>query len=160
MPWFPLYTRVNSERRAAQRLEELGFEVLLPLEKRRARIPGWPDRVSALFPRYIFVKFHVESLSAILAVRQIVDVLRINTVPAWVPETAIESLRLAVAMELYDYTKPPKAGMLVELGDGPLAGFLGRVKRASPNKRVRVLVEFLGGLIEVDVPVEALREAG
>jgi transcription antitermination factor NusG len=65
-----------------------------------------------------------------------------------------------MAMELYDYTKPPKAGMLVELGDGPLAGFLGRVKRASPNKRVRVLVEFLGGLIEVDVPVEALREAG
>jgi transcription antitermination factor NusG len=159
MPWYPLYTRVNCERQAAKRIEDLGFDVLLPLEKRRPRLPGLRERVSALFPRYLFAKFHVNALPAILDVAQVVDVLRVNYVPAWVPEKAIESLQLAETMGLYDRTQPPRVGMWVEFGEGPFTGFVGRVTRAHATDRVKILVEFLGGLVEADASVYALREA-
>lgn len=158
MPWYPLYTTINGERRAAQRIEDIGFDVLLPLERRRRPSFGDGTYVTALFPRYLFAYVRPGDWPAILEIAQVIDVLRHNAVPARVPDEVIEGLRLQIAVGMFDYTRPPAIGMPATLRRGPFAEFLGKVVQVRRPERVKLLISMLGRMVVVDAPVMLVKE--
>jgi transcriptional antiterminator RfaH len=141
----------------------MGYDVLVPFEKRIQRKPGCKARAyeSALFPRYGFVRFGIENdhWGEIKAAAGVLDLVRTNSVPRTVPDQAIEALKLAEAVGTFDRTVPPKVGVKVEATDGPFSGFIGTIIRARTGDRVDLLAKILGAERIVTMPLSTLREA-
>src|SRR3569833_4086507 len=54
--WYLIHTKVSGEMSAQQNLERQGYEVYLPRLVQSARFAGrWRERVTPLFPRYLFL---------------------------------------------------------------------------------------------------------
>ena len=161
--WYVFYTHVHNEKRAGEKIQELGYDVLVPFEKRIQRKAGKKPREyeSPLFPRYGFVRFDINEMAwgRITEADGVIDVVRSNAVPRCVPDARIDELRLAINMGLLDRTVPPKVGVQVESTEGPLTGFIGKILRARAGDRVDVLFNILGAERVVTTPLSALREA-
>jgi transcription antitermination factor NusG len=72
-----------------------------------------------------------------------------------IPAGVIDELRIAIpGDEPLVVATPIVAGDEVEIGDGPLRGVTGTVTRVMPaRERVAILLEFLGGTREIEVPL-------
>lgn len=160
--WYVFYTEPQAEKRAQESIAALGLLVFVPFEKRIQRLPRRKPREVelALFPRYGFVRFDInlDAWGAIPGAKGVVDLLRADMIPQSVPDGAIDGLQLADKIGAFDRTKPPSAGMPVEITQGPFAGFIGKIRRARSAERMEVLVKFLNAEIAATVPLSALRE--
>ena len=163
--WFCFYTVANGERAAGEKLGELGFCALVPLEKFKRRYTWRRDEIRerAVFPHYGFVRFDPEQvgMTELLEVREIIGFLisKATLRPFPVPEFQIATLQLADRLGLWDRTKPPGAGVKVEAMQGPFAGHIGKVLRARAKERIEVLFRVFGGDTAVSMPLADLREA-
>ncbi|MGZ0654170.1 transcription termination/antitermination protein NusG [Coraliomargarita sp. W4R53] len=153
--WFCLRTQTKREHIAAailNRLEEV--EVFCPrisqVKKTRA---GKKRFVEALFPGYIFAKFHYPTHS-----RQVIHSQGITRMVELgdrrvIPERIIEDLKASLPagiIEAPDLSIEP--GAAVEVITGSLKGLNGKVLAQLPaNNRIQILLEFLGQEITVDV---------
>src|SRR5690349_6944970 len=128
--WFSFYTHIHAEKRAQQSIEELGFKVFIPFEKRILRRPRAKPRTyeAPLFPRYGFVRFDINRAEwgEIKYCKGVVDILRNDGIPCSVPQQVIDGLSLAESMGLLDRTKPPKVGQDVLVTYGPFHEFIGK----------------------------------
>lgn len=164
--WYCVRCQPKHEHIAAANLRtRAGLEVLCPRVRfRKETRRGVVWFVEALFPGYLFAKFdfardhrsvrHTHGVSGIVHFGE--------TYPALEEET-IAGLREfdrnegeAVTVET-----PLAEGEEVRIGEGALRGMTATVSAILPARdRVRVLVEFLGGLTEVEIHGGALiREA-
>ena len=160
-PWYVFYTRIRAEELAGEAVAQLGYSVFVPFERCFRRLPsGKTQRIKrALFPRYGFVAFDIhQNWPAILAADGVMDVLRNNGNPVSIPRRCVDSLKLADSCGLLDRTKPPRAGIPVEVIGGPFSGFIGKVIRARTGDRIDVLLRFLFQECRVTVPLMALKE--
>lgn len=159
--WYVVQTKPRQERLAAAALELLWRtptflpEVLQQARGRRSLAP--------LFPAYLFVQVDLAQtpLSGLNSTPGVVRVVEIGGRPQPVPEPVVEALQRRVA-EVNEAgglpTHPFRPGEVVQIVHGPLAGleavFVGPMR---PAQRVRVLLNFLGGLTEAEVAVDALQ---
>lgn len=159
--WYVVQAKPRQERRAAAALELLWRtptflpEVLQPARRGQRSL-------APLFPAYLFVQVDLAQtpLSGLNATPGVVRVVEIGGRPQPVPEPVVEALRRRVA-EVNEAgglpTHPFRPGEVVQIAHGPLAGleavFVGPMR---PAQRVRVLLNFLGGLTEAEVAVDAL----
>ena len=151
------YANIRAEKAAGEEINEIGYQTFVPMETHRNKRP------SALFPRYGFVRFDINhpGWGEIIDTKGVIDLIRMNRIPRAVPEAVISGLQLADQMGLFDHTKPPKVGTMVEIMDGhPFANEIGRICNIPKNRRARVLLKVMGGERIVSVPLPALREAG
>ncbi|MDW8319528.1 MAG: transcription termination/antitermination NusG family protein, partial [Anaerolineae bacterium] len=160
--WYVVQTKPRQERLAAAALELLWRtptflpEVIQPQRGRRTLAP--------LFPAYLFVQADLAQtpLSGLNATPGVVRVVEVGGRPQPVPAAVVEALRRRVE-EVNEAgglpTHPFRPGEVVRIARGPLAGleavFLGPMR---PAQRVRVLLNFLGGLTEAEIEVEALAQ--
>lgn len=157
--WFAI--AVFNHWKASDEIHELGFPLFCPMERKFKRFRG--RKVPAehpLFPGYLFASFNrnTDDWGQIDHVDGVMGILRNGPLPIQIPEAEIDRLRIAESIGVFDRTKPPKIGLEVEALDGPFAGWIGKITRARSSERVDVLLSFLGRMVEVNLPISALRE--
>jgi len=146
MNWFAVQTKPHQENLAATQISRLKVETFLPKVKRAKSICGVSRVISQpLFPGYLFARF-VPSLSLDL-VRFGYGVLRIvgtSQSPLPVAAVIIDCLHQHVGTDGCVELKTPqlKPGDTVEIEQGPLQGFMGKVEHAHDDgRRVTILLE-------------------
>ncbi len=161
--WYALYTQPHRELQVAHLLFTKGVEVFLPMVPTRHRRLGKVDR--PLFPCYLFARLNLDmsGLSLVYWTPGLRRVVAFDQRPVPIPDEVIvrlqervQAVQAAGGLPTHEF----QPGDQVVITDGPLRGleavFHGPMR---PSERVRVLIEFLGRLAEVEVPVESVERA-
>lgn len=154
-------TRPRMEAEAESNLSNQSFEVYLPrwLENKR-RAGGMQSVVSAMFPRYLFVRptRDQQDLSVIRSTRGVVQMVRFGLTAAQISEELIDEIR---AIEQRRFNPEAdlsrfKTGDSVVVDEGPFAGVRAQVF-ASADSRVVLLMDLLGRQQKVAVDEVQIR---
>jgi transcription antitermination factor NusG len=155
--WFCLKTQPKHEHLAATALRRhLGLRCFSPRVRfRKATRRGAVWFVEAMFPGYIFAQFtfakqhrQVEYSSGIQGV------VRFGDQVATVDPLLIDNLQeKAGDAEMVTFDPEIEVGQSVQIAEGPFQGVEALVTRLLPaRERIRVLLEFLGRSVEMEVP--------
>lgn len=159
--WFLAQVKPNCGHIADRNLRQQGFRTFLPVEERTKR---WRERfvtsLVPMFPGYTFVSFDptLGQHRAINSTYGITRLVSFGKEPAPVPREVITALmkRCDASGKLLP---PPvlKPGDRVRLTGGPLADFVAEIETISPDRRVWVLMELMGGPMRVAVSTDRLQ---
>ena len=153
--WFCLRTQTKREHIAAAILSRMSaLEVFCPRISQVKRTRTGKKRfVEAMFPGYIFAKFHYPT-----HYRQVVHSQGITRMVELgdqrvIPDRIIQDLKASIPegiLEAPDLSIEP--GAEVEMVAGSLKGLNGKVLARLPAKnRIQILLEFLGREIKIEV---------
>lgn len=159
--WFLAQLKPNSAKIADKNLKRQGFQTFLPLEEEtRQRNGKFITTDRPLFPGYIFVAFDAAHglWRKVNSTYGITRLISFGREPATVPLDLVSQImqRCDAAGKLL----PPKTfepGDQVALTTGPFANFVAEVEKITPDRRVWVLMELMGGQTRVAVGTEQLR---
>lgn len=164
MQWYVAVVPAQKEFAVRDRLKELGYEVMLPVEKKwRRRSRHCRKRVEVempFLPRYVFVGcagqlpwWHLNTCPLIQGF------LGYDGYPKPLPPEAVRALEgLSFAIPTFNPHKSIRAGDEVQFAAGPLHGKIARVRKIV-SKRARVLIEVFSSMREIEVPLEILEAA-
>jgi transcriptional antiterminator RfaH len=163
--WFCLRSQPKHEHIAAAHLKKMdGVEVFLPRVRfQRATRQGLAWVTEALFPNYLFARFHWQhSLRQVQAARGVSCVVHFGQRWPVIDAGIITDLRQLVgAEELHVIAAPLQAGDAVEIADGAMRGLRAVVARVMPSReRVAVLMEFLGRQTTIELPANFVIKEG
>lgn len=160
--WYAVQTRSKSEHIAAAGLGRFGeVEVYCPrvkFQRPTARGPVW--FTEALFPGYLFARFEAgEYLRAVRHSNAVTKLLQFGEDFAVVPDQAVAQIREEMGGGDFKVVEVGhQVGDEVEVASGPLRGMTGIVTNLlGGEQRVRLLLEFLGGVREFEVEAHRLR---
>ena len=159
--WFLAQTKPNSHRIAERNLGRQGFRTFLPLQEETRRARGkFTMQMRPLFPGYLFVAFDVErgGWRAVNSTYGITRLVSLGKEPTPVPLDLISKLMLRCDRE--GKLMPPKLlapGDEVMVTKGPFAEFIATIESITPDRRVWVLMEIMGGKTRVAVDAQHLR---
>ncbi|MBN2906949.1 MAG: transcriptional activator RfaH [Rhodobacteraceae bacterium] len=155
--WALAQIKPNADRLAERNLLRQGFRVFLPrLASTRRSGARFVTASRPVFPGYVFVGQQAGAArwQAVNATQGITRLVSFGGTPARVPGALIAALRERVAQD----TVPPVApGDKVRLTAGAFADFVATVETLSPERRVWVLLDLLGGATRVAVDAGDLR---
>jgi transcriptional antiterminator RfaH len=157
--WYLVQTKPSSETIAQTNLIRQGYEVYLPRLAERVRWrSGWRERISALFPRYVFLRL-LEGSQALAPVRSsvgVVSVVRFGGKYAVVPDQIIDGIKARGDPDsgLHHIKRPASliSGERVRIIMGAFEGLDGIFERTAGIDRVSVLMRLLGQEASVCVP--------
>ena len=159
--WRCVHTKPKCEHIAARHVQMIGhdgIDVFCPRVrycKSTKRGKVW--FVESMFPGYIFVKFDLyRSLRAVNGAHAVSRVIRFADHFSVISDSVIADLRTNFDQEteLITVHQTLVEGDEVEVAEGALRGATAVVTKILPGKdRVRILLEFLGGSREVEVPL-------
>jgi transcriptional antiterminator RfaH len=161
--WYVAHCKRLKERQAAAALEEQ-LDLMVYLPEVRRRLAGHGQRV-AFFPGYLFVRANLwdVALSQINAIPGVLRLVAFGEAPQPLPAKVVEEIRRRVDdLNAHGGLMPPRfqRGDTLRLTGGPFQGldavFLGPLK---PSERVQVLIEFLGSLRKLELPVDQVERA-
>lgn len=151
--WYAVAVRSNFERIVAQSLRQKDYEVFLPtyLAKRR-----WSDRTKvverALFPGYLFCRMDLQQRVPLLNTLGVASIVGVGKCAAPVADGEIAAVQKIVGSGLPVAPWPfLKAGQLVYIHQGPLAGVEGIVIASKNSSRLVVSVEMLRRSVTVEI---------
>ena len=154
--WFCLKAQPKREHLAATALRrQFGVECFSPrlrFRKMTQRGPVW--FVEAMFPGYLFAKFvYSKQHRAVESSHGIRGIVRFGDRLATLPENIVVGLQSRVgAEEVVTVDSSIKIGQPVQITEGPFQGLEVVVTHLLPAKeRIRVLFEFLGRSIEMEI---------
>ena len=155
--WFCLRAEPKREHLAAISLRrQFGIECLSPrLRFRRLTQRGPVWFVEAMFPGYLFARFSYQTQHrAVESAHGIRDILRFGDHLATLPEDTVVALQSHAGMdEVVTIDSSFKIGQPVHIIDGPFCGLEVVITQVLPaRERIRVLVDFLGRAIEMEMP--------
>ncbi|MES2706177.1 MAG: transcription termination/antitermination NusG family protein [Verrucomicrobiota bacterium] len=160
LKWRVLRAKPKGEHLAAQHLRREGFEAFCPrLRHQKKTTRGRVWFVEAMFPGYIFCRFSVrESLRHVVSTAFVSQALTFMHDAGSVSDALIEDLRKEFdEKETITVRTTVEPGDTVDVVDGPMRGSQAVVTEVIPGKeRVRILLEFIGGLQEIEVPLISL----
>ena len=165
MEWYVVHTKPRQEFRAQENLLNQGFETYLPTNDMQ-KLLGQSLGINQepLFARYLFI--HLDQVQSnwypIRSTRGVHQVLRfgLNTDPVKVPHEVIQLIK----DQLCEIGKSPKnmfeLNDPVVIKDGSMKGLNGSFQEIyrQPNgeHRALVLIDFLGKLQKIKVPVNSI----
>jgi transcriptional antiterminator RfaH len=164
--WYLVHTKPLGESIACSNLERQGYETYLPqlLETVRQRQRRF-ERVTALFPRYLFLRLDEgeQSLKPVHSTLGVTSVVRFGSRYANVPDEVIGHLRGREdpGSGLHRLREPErlKPGAPVTLTGGAFAGFEAIFEREVGSERASVLLGILGHQTRVQVSTELIAAA-
>ena len=164
--WYACYTRARSEKQVARLLTERQIESFLPVVPRTRQ---WKDRRKLvdfpLFPSYVFGRFTLRDVHAVLTTPGVSTIVRANGYPTPIPDEEIESVRRVVehisATGAIPEPRPFLAvGQRVRVTAGPGEGVEGFVIELRGRKRVLVGIAAIGQGLEINIDVRLLQPVG
>ncbi len=156
--WYLILTKPSSEEIAKVNLERQGYRVYFPrLQQRKLYRGHVVDRISALFPRYIFIQLNAseQSLGPVRSTLGVANAVRFGSEYAVVSECIVDALMQRANPEsgLHELKRPLFGrGMTVRVISGAFAGFEGIFEREIGADRVVVLFKLLGQETAVRIP--------
>jgi transcriptional antiterminator RfaH len=154
--WFCLKAQPKREHLAATALRrQFGVECFSPrlrFRKMTKRGPVW--FVEAMFPGYLFAKFvYSKQHRAVESSHGIRGIVHFGDRLATLPENIVVGLQSRVGTEeIVTVDSSLKVGQAVQITEGPFQGLEVLVTHLLPAKeRIRVLFEFLGRSIEMEI---------
>lgn len=156
MPWIVAHTKPCQELIAELNLKRQGYEYYCPkiLDKR----PKKSAIIRPLFPRYIFIAID-QVWHSITGTRGIYRVLLGDgSRPQAINSKIIENLKAREENGFVQLTEKPRfiEGDKVKLDDGPMAGHILVYQGMTAKERVKVLADFLGRKVCVEVDPKLL----
>ena len=159
--WYALYTCANHERSVAAELEVRTIEHFLPLY---CSVRHWKDRRVTLdlplFPGYVFVHLSLNVRIQVLQLPGVVKLVSFGGIPAALPDTQVEALRVGLNGWLCAQPHPYlSVGRRVRVVRGPFQGSEGILVRKKSGFRVVISLELIMRSVafEVDlVDVESI----
>jgi transcription antitermination factor NusG len=163
LAWYAVYTRPRAEKMVLKRIEELGIEAFLPLQK---TLRQWSDRKKVvekpLLTSYLFVHTKPKCFPAVYKVYGFVRLVSFEGQPVTIPAQQIDNLKLIVNSDTpVEVTgELPEQGDTVEVTTGSLAGLKGELIGKGRKKKVVVRLDKLEKNICITVPVTYLKVIG
>jgi len=164
--WYACYTRARSEKQVVRLLAERQIESYLPMMPRTRQ---WKDRRKVvhfpLFPSYVFGRFTLRDVHAVLTTPGVSTIVRANGYPTPIAPEELESVRRVaeglVAAGVVVEPRPFLAeGQRVRVVEGPFEGIEGYVVELRGRKRVLVGITAIGQGLEIDIGVRLLQPVG
>lgn len=159
--WYCVHCQPKHEHIAAAHLRKLeGVDVYCPRIKfKRVTRQGSVWVTEAMFPTYIFCRFDFQTMHRMVSYSQGVrNILRFGQRYAVIEDAIVESLRQhtdSAEVVVADYQIAP--GDEVRIVEGIFKGLEAVVTQVLPAKeRVKVLLEFLGRTMEVEIKQPAV----
>lgn len=161
--WYACYTRARHEKQVELQLRQRGVESYLPMVQ---QIRQWSDRKKAvlfpLFPSYVFGRFTLSEVHAVLTTPGVSTIVRANGYPTPIPTGDLDNVRKFVAALADSGLEPdPRpflvAGQWVRVMEGPFEGVVGVVVEQRGRKRVLVGLEAIGQGLEIDIDTRLLK---
>ena len=162
LQWYAARTKSRAEYTAADSLRRAGYEVFSPHVATEHPRPGHAD--APLFPGYLFLRCDLERQGwpLLRQVPKVLGLVRLGGAVPPVPAEVIADLeqrvqRINTTGGLWSRFLP---GQRVRVVHGAVES-LGEVieEATSPQKRVQVLLEFMGRLVKAQVPRQNLLPA-
>lgn len=163
LQWYVMYTTSRAEKKVAQRLEEKGLDVYLPMIE---ELRQWSDRKKkvqkALFNGYIFVKTTKTKLWEALQVPGAVKFVNFSGEHATVREQEIDIIRriletgVAVETDASDIDK----GEQVRILGGPLEGMEGECVNKGNKDYFIIRIPGIHQNMMVNIPRKYLEVLG
>ena len=158
--WYILRTYPRVEMHAVRELEQDGYETFLPLVP--AHYPNKNQVQVPLFPGYLFVKWdsNTQEWPKFRSSNRIFGWIKFdNEIPSLPNETVLD---LISHLDSLDRTGGRwhnfEIGERVEVVSGTIIGMAEITESVkSPNSSVKVLLEFMGGLVRAEIPFKDLR---
>ena len=161
--WYACYTRARHEKQVEMQLRQRGLESYLPLVQ---QVRQWSDRKKAvqfpLFPSYVFGRFTLSEVHAVLTTPGVSTIVRANGYPTPIPERDLENVRTFVSALAESGLDPdPRPflaeGQWVRVLEGPFEGVEGVVVERRGRKRVLVGLAAIGQGLEIDIDTRLLK---
>lgn len=169
MRWYCAYTKPEAEVWARTNLWERGFEVYLPLYRKRRRHARRTDWIQApLFPRYLFLRadFEGRTQGGAAYAPGIVQLVRFGEQPAVVPDRVVAELREREGDDgIIDIDNGQGAasrflpGERVRVDEGALIDQVGLFQTRIDAQRVYILLNLLGRDVRVAIDANTLARA-
>ena len=159
--WFLAQLKPNCAQIADRNLKQQGFQTFLPMEESTQNRKGrFVSTLRPMFPGYVFVSFDVAGglWRKIQSTHGITRLVSFGKEPAMVPLDIVSQLMLRCDSD--GKLLPPKLltpGDRVRMTTGPFADFVATIESISPDRRVWVLMEIMGGQTRVAVTADQLR---
>jgi transcriptional antiterminator RfaH len=159
--WFLAQFKPNCHRIAERNLVRQGFQSFLPMQEETRRVRGkFTTFMRPLFPGYLFVAFDKAhgGWQAVNSTYGITRLVSAGKTPVEVPLNLVSQLmqRCDTAGTLL----PPKLlspGDQVMINKRPFVEFIATIEALASDRRVWVLLEFMGQKTRVAVPADQLR---
>lgn len=159
--WFAVYTNSRAEKRVSDRLEEIGIETFLPLQK---TLRQWSDRKKLvekpLISSYVFVRIIPKEYSTVRKIDGIVKFIMIEGKPVPIPESQITNLRILCGSDAEVTLSNDifAQGDQVEVTVGSLTGLRGELIRVGRKHKVVIRIIQPGMNLTVDIKTNAIRK--
>ena len=158
--WIAIYTKSRHEKKVANNLIEKGFEVYLPLIRKRQK---WSDRKKwisyPLFKSYVFVRNQQSRNLLVLKTPGIVKIVKFGNEVATIDHDSIKSIKLMIeggySPESTDYFI---RGDLAEVVDGPLKGVVGEVARIDDKNRLMIKIDSIQHSVSIQIKRNFLKK--
>ena len=148
--WYVLYTKPRSEKKAADRLLNNGYEVYCPVIRTMRQ---WSDRkkkVSVpMFPSYIFIHIDEKRRQEPLTDQGVMNYVYWLGKPAIIRDQEIDAIR-EIENQGSDIVVEGgrlERGQFIEIPDGPFKGLAGTIDKVD-NRKVLVYIEQLGCIVQ------------
>lgn len=153
--WFLVQFKPNSHKVAQRNLERQGVKTFLPMQEiTRRQETRFISELRPLFPGYLFVRLDPDTspwrkINSTYGVSRIVS---FHDIPAPVPNGLVESL-----IDRCDVNGGVLGGENFQRGDevkvveGPFAEFTATIETIDPDKRVWLLLDFMGQATRIKV---------
>ncbi len=158
--WYALRVKSNFERKSANLLSSKGLEEFFPSYRQRSY---WSDRTKwverALFPGYVFCRFHIDSLLHVVQTPGVVEAVNFGGNPIAVDDEEMTALRALTSASVPLF---PRAflhlGKRVIVNRGPLAGLEGILERFEKECRIVVSISLLQRSVSAEIDAEWVSE--
>ena len=163
--WFACRTRPRAEKKAERQRDRAGIEAFLPLVYRERQ---WADRTKVvgfpLFPGYLFARFHLREMAAVLQLPLLSAVVATNGVPTPVRDEEIDAVRKLVDRARQTGIEPQPADFLepgeeIVVVDGPFRGLHGVLLEHRGSTRVAVKLSAIRQAVAIELDRKCLRAA-
>ena len=159
--WYAIYTNPRAEKLVHSRLEEVGVETFLPLQKTQRQ---WSDRkklvIKPLLSSYVFVKVVPKEFPIVYKTTGVVKFVSFEGQPVSIPQNQIDNLRLLINSnaEIEVTGEALAKGDNVKVMSGSLIGLTGELISINGKKKVVVRIDRLDQNIIVTIPVTFLQK--
>ncbi len=159
--WYLVQLKRNAHRVAERNLKQQGFTTFLPMQDFTSkRGPKFSTRIKPLFPGYMFVSIRSDE-APLYKVNNTLGVSRLicqDGLPKRIPTEIVSGL--ISRCDRFGMLLPPvvlQRGDSVEIQSGALANFIATVESIDSNRRIWMLMDIMGQIIKVQVPLERIK---
>jgi transcription antitermination factor NusG len=160
--WFAVFTLPKHEKRVSAHCQQRQIETFLPLHRVRHR---WKNRCTVdlelpLFPNYLFVQIAPYHRVRVLELPGVVSIVSSGGQLLPVPADYVTALRDGLRVYKIEPHPNLKAGEVVRIKTGPLAGAEGILERCKNELRVVLRLEMLARSVSVEVATSEIEWHG